>query len=224
MLTSCRWLTSSHFSVRCSESTPKLLFVKRTPTLTINDEPGTIRALATCKSTHLCKSFNSITGVTPETESRLASVHVPRSSLFLCSHCHRPQPGDNAGKGMAMLKVPRHQQPILAAAAPHAIYCTSGQMLFHLNPSSLRRRLSTSKSIRICNEGHVIKCLAATYSASMPAPYLVFPNSSYLSVSTTDSKFLCGLTSTLIQSLLPKCLPQQLPVTCVSASILGRRV
>jgi hypothetical protein len=69
MLTYCRWLTSSHFSVRCSESTPKLLFVKRTPTLTINDEPGTIRALATCKSTHLCKSFNPTTGVTPETEN-----------------------------------------------------------------------------------------------------------------------------------------------------------
>src|SRR5271170_8245629 len=97
-------------------------------------------------------------------------------------------------------------------------------MLFHLNQSGLRRRLSTSKSIHICNEGHVIKCLAATHSASMRAPYLVFPNSPYLSVPATDSKFLCGLTSTLIQSLLPKCLLQQLPVTYVSASILERRV
>src|SRR5271155_3982592 len=97
-------------------------------------------------------------------------------------------------------------------------------MLFHLNQSGLKRRLSLSKSIRICNEGHVIKCLAATHSVSMRAPYLVFPNSPYLSVSATDSKFLCGLTSTLIQSLLPKCLPQHLPVTCASARILGRRV
>src|SRR5271155_1177133 len=63
-------------------------------------------------------------------------------------------------------------------------------MLFHLNQSGLRRRLSTSKSIHICNEGHVIKCLAATHSASMRAPYLVFPNSPYLSVPATDSKFL----------------------------------
>jgi len=43
--------------------------VKGTPTLTINDESGTVRALAIRKSTHLCKSFNTITGVTPETEN-----------------------------------------------------------------------------------------------------------------------------------------------------------
>jgi hypothetical protein len=87
------------------------------------EETGTVRALAICKSTHPCRSFNTITGVTPETENPdwLPSTSHALPCLYVLIVIGLNWETTLA-KGMAMLKVSRHQQPILAAAAPHALY------------------------------------------------------------------------------------------------------